>query len=197
MAQKKYTVYLKDEEAERLESETTKQASPGKVIKDRLLEAWRKEDTTPPTPRQVKTDSVFTKDGDEIKGRVSDNDISMFAESIAKPPKQPAESPKDIDPDVIEASVLTSAHHIKVLQAISNKKEQRAAQFARAEIVKASKVPGHIVDEVIARLQLELRIRKVGYNTYSWTMPPIDAEEREERIEPIVNFLAQNTAKPN
>lgn len=193
MGQKKYTVYLKDEEAARLESEATRQASPGGVIKNRLLEAWHKEDTTPPTPRQIKTDSIFTKDGDEIKRRVTDNDVSMFAESIAKPPTESAKETEGKDTDVI----LASAHHIKVLQAISNKKEQRAAQFARAEIVRASKAPGHVVDEVIARLQLELRIRKVGYNTYSWTMPPIDAEEHEERIEPIVNFLAQNTSKPN
>lgn len=197
MGQKKYTVYLKDEEAARLEIETTRQASPGKVIKDRLLEAWHKEDTAPVLPKSVQTDSIFTKEGDEIKRSVTDNDVSMFAESIAKPPTEGPKETKAKGPVSPEASMLASTHHIKVLQAISNKKEQRADQFVRADIVKASQVPGHVVDEVIKELLLEARIRKVGYNTYSWTVPLIDAKEREKRIEPIVNFLAQNNAKPN
>jgi hypothetical protein len=82
---KKFTVYLKDDEAKRVEAETSQNASPGKVIKDRLLEAWQKQDTAPVLPKAVQTNSVFKKDGEEIKGRVSDNDVSVFTESSAKP----------------------------------------------------------------------------------------------------------------
>ena len=152
---KKFTVYLEDEQAERLEAETTRQASPGKVIKNRLQAAWHAEDTAPVLPKTVPTDSVFTKGGDEIKRHVSDNDISALSESTAKLVETPP-------------SYFFSANHAKVLMTIGCKKEQRKRSFVRSEIVKEAKVTGHIVDEVLKTLLAEGRIKKIDYNTYEW-----------------------------
>ena len=109
---KKFTVYLADSDAKRLEAETSIKASPGAVIKNRLLASWHKEDTAPIIPRSIQTDSLFTAGGDEIKRHVSDNDLGVLAESNMKKPNE-------------EPVSFCSPHHIQALRTINDKKGQR------------------------------------------------------------------------
>jgi hypothetical protein len=176
---KKFTVYLSDDEAKRLESETSRQASPGKVIQQRLQHSWHEEGIKQALPKVVKTDAIFTRGGDEIKRHVSDNDVSMWSDGIVK--QAPSAPVSFCDPG-----------HVQVLLTITEKK---GSDFQRAEIVRSSKVSGDIVDEVIRALMADGSIKKVDYNTYRWTR--IDADSADADNQNLSFCPAPETTTPD